>query len=337
MASDARASYTQRVRSAFAPVALPLAALAASLVRWWMQGSGNVYTALEKRFYVADPDLGWKVATDHAPIWLGLEVCAILAALAVGLALAGWFIRRREAKRGPQTALRIATWVLAAGSLAAPIAAFASGGAPAGARDTLPARDAARIETGIAGALRAPAGTYEVVAHAGTSITARLKAGGEAFDARFARDITGAWQGDPAQLASPMTIEVSAAASAVDTGIEQRSGHARDSYLQAAKHPRVVWKLSQLIAARQDGPDQVVFRARGELTLIGKPMPIEVFGTLKRPDEAARARLAVAGDVLLVQADFELPIKDTALAPDAGDFDGDKFPIHVSLVLRRTR
>jgi len=29
-------------------------------------------------------------------------------------------------------------------------------------------------------------------------------------------------------------------------------------------------------------------------------------------------------------------IKETALANDAGDFDGDRFPIHVSLVMRHT-
>ena len=51
---------------------------------------------------------------------------------------------------------------------------------------------------------------------------------------------------------------------------------------------------------------------------------------------AALARLGLTGDVLLVQADLALAIHETALAPDAGDFDGDRLPIHVALVLRRT-
>jgi len=42
------------------------------------------------------------------------------------------------------------------------------------------------------------------------------------------------------------------------------------------------------------------------------------------------------GDVLLVQADFSIVVKETALAKDAGDFDGDRIPIHVSLVMRHT-
>ena len=57
--------------------------------------------------------------------------------------------------------------------------------------------------------------------------------------------------------------------------------------------------------------------------------------TLRRPDTTALARLGLRGDVLLVQADFALAIRETALAPDAGDFDGDSIPIHVSLILRK--
>jgi hypothetical protein len=57
---------------------------------------------------------------------------------------------------------------------------------------------------------------------------------------------------------------------------------------------------------------------------------------MKKPDAAGLARLGLTGDVLVVQADFAVVIKDTALASDAGDFDGDRIPIHVSLVMRHT-
>jgi len=51
---------------------------------------------------------------------------------------------------------------------------------------------------------------------------------------------------------------------------------------------------------------------------------------------AGRARLGLTGarDVLLLQAELELRISETALAPDKGDFDGDALPIQVQLVLR---
>src|SRR5256885_17053591 len=100
-------------QSPFAPVVVPIAALVASLVRWRIQGSDTLYTALAKRFYVPDPDLDWRVSSVH-PIWLGLEVCAVIAAIAVGLAIGGFVIRRRERKRGARaTILRGIAWAIA--------------------------------------------------------------------------------------------------------------------------------------------------------------------------------------------------------------------------------
>ncbi|MBX3155790.1 MAG: YceI family protein [Deltaproteobacteria bacterium] len=344
------------LRSAFAPVVVAVAALAGALARWLVQGSGNLYTAPSKRLYVRNADLGAWVESPEHPIWLGLEVCAIIAAIAVGLAIGGWFIRRRERITArPAKVLRIAAWVAAVAPLAVPIAAFATGTGPAGGRSVMPlpgedtdaavaagggsAASAIPRERPIAGALAAPAGTYAVVAHDGTAITARLKAGGEEFDARFTGDaagIAGAWTGDPGALAAPMKAEVTANAAAVDTGIGTRSEHARTGYLQAEKFPRVTFALDGLVSARQDGADQVAFRAKGTVGLIGKTHAVEFDGTLRRPDAAALGRLGLRGDVLLVQASFALLIKDTALAPDAGDFNNDRIPIHVSLVLRRT-
>jgi polyisoprenoid-binding protein YceI len=324
------------VRSAFAPLAVPLAALVASLVRWLVQGSGNIYTAFDKRFFVADPDLGWRISTEH-PVWLGLDVCVVIAAIAAGLAIGGWIIRRREAKRGRRaTVLRAASWILAVIPLAIPISAFASGRGPAGGRDTLPAAASVAIETGVTGALAVPAGRYEVVPHEGSWITAHLSAGHEVFDARFTKDLGGTWQGDPRDLTKPASADIRVAAASVDTGVGERSKHAREEYLLADKHPDIRFTLGAVIAARQDGPDQVAFRARGTVGLIGKTHEVEVTGTLKKPDATALSRLGITGDVLLVQGDFSLVIKETALAPDAGDFDGDRIPIHVSLVLRRT-
>jgi polyisoprenoid-binding protein YceI len=315
---------------------VPILALIAALVRWQMQGSRNVYTALDKRFYIPDPDFGWRISPRH-PIWLGLEVCALIAAIAVGLIVAGWVIRRRETRTGRRaTILRALSWLVGGVSLAVPLAAFASGGAPASAVDTLPEATLRGIAAGITGTLEAPAGRYEVLDHPGTSITAHLSAGHETFDARFEHGIRGAWQGDPGDLTRPVASTISVDAASIDTGIDDRSKHAREAYLVADKHPRITVALDKVIAANQAGPGSVGFRAHGTLGFIGKTHSIEVTGNFKKPDAAALGRLGVSGDILLVQADFEIVIKETALASDAGDFDGDRIPIHVSLVMRHT-
>lgn len=317
-------------RSPFAPAALAAAALVASVIRWWLQGSGNLYTALAKRFYVPDPDLGWRVSTQH-PIWLGLEVCAVLAATTGGLVGAGFVLRRRRA-----IGLRVAVWLVAVAAVAVPVAAFASGAGPLHARDTLPPAAAVLVETGIDGALDAPAGRYVVVPHRGTAITAKLSAGGEAFEARFDHDVTGSLDGDPHDLARPMHAAIAVASAAVDTGIGERTKHAREGYLHADQFPQITVAIDRVVAVRATRPGEVVFRAPATVQLMGKAHAVEVTGSLAKPDAAALARLGLAGDVLLVQADFALALHETALAPDAGDFDGDRIPIHVSLVLRRS-
>ena len=318
------------------PAVVSLAALTACLLRWWLQGSANIYTAIEKRFYVPDPDLRWRVSATHA-VWLGLDACVVMTAIAIGSTIGGRIVRRREVGRARRsTVLRALTWLAGAASLSVPIAAYASGWRPAGARDALPIEAAASpTTTAIAGGLDAPAGRYEIVPHDGTSITAQLSAGGEAFDARFAGDIQGFWDGTPSALNEPMSADVSVAAASVDTGVRDRSRHASEGYLQAGTYPRIDVTLDQLLAAQTVGPRAIAFEARGTLTLIGRRHSIDIVGTLTQPDRAARDRLGLTGSVLLLAASFSISIKETALAPDAGDFDGDAIPISVSLVLHR--
>lgn len=315
---------------------LALAALIASLVRWWLQGSHNLYTALDKRFYVPDPDLGWRISND-TPIWLGLEVCGILAGLAVGLVVGGWIINRRERAIGREASiLRVTAWVVAAIAPAVPVLAFLSGAGPAVRRDTLPTAAAVdRPVDGITGSLDLPPGRYEVVPHAGTSITAKISAGGEAFDARFAEEVHGRWEGNPRDLKQPMSAKVSVVAESVDTGISGRSKSARE-YLQVDKFGVITFTLDRVLAAAPGAPDRITFRALGSLDFIGKTLPVEISGMLGQPDDAALARLGLTGPVLIVTASFAIKISETALVSDAKDFDGDVIPLHVSLVLRHT-
>jgi polyisoprenoid-binding protein YceI len=319
-------------RSPFLHVAPPTAALALGALRWSMQGSGNRYTATSKRFYVPDLDLGWRIA-DTSRLWLGLEVLAILAAVALGFVAVALFVRWRERKTGaPMRRLRVLGWILAALPLAIPLYAFATGGRPDGAVDALPKGVAAAPDHGVDGKLAAPAGTYTIAPVDGSAISAHLEAGGESFDARFAGDLHGTLAIDPRDLAQPMRAQVSAVAASVDTGIALRSAHARDEYLHVDKFPAIGFDLVRLIAAKQDGPAQLAFKADGVVHLMGKDHPVTVDGTLRAVDDAAAARLGVKPPALIATADFVLHIKDTALAADAGDFDRDEVPVHVSLI-----
>lgn len=324
-------------RSPFAPLLLPLAALIASAVRWVVQGTGNVYTATEQRFFVPDPIFkdGWKESAQH-PLWLGLEVIAVIAGVLAAVLVAALWIRRRERKlERPARLLRALSWVAAPLPLIVPIAAFASGPGPEGGRLTVPLDATVAAPTsGIEGKLALPAGRYELFPHRdGTYVSARVSAGGDELDARFAGDPQGFWQAEPADFSRPMTAEISVASASVDTGINLRSEHARgDDYLKASKYPRIGFALKRLIAARQDNPQTVSFRGAGAIDLIGKQTEVELTGKVELLTEAQKAQLGLASrPAVKVQAQFVLPLAQTALKP--GDYDTPQFPITVSLVL----
>jgi hypothetical protein len=321
------------LRSPFAPIVLPLVALIAGVIRWLAQGTGNVYTAMKQRFFVPDPVFDWRESSQH-PLWLGLEALAVIAGVVLALGVAALWIRRRERKAaGSGRVLRVLAWVASPLPLIIPIAAFASGPGPEHGRLTVPSDATAAAPTeGIEGKLALPAGRYEVFAHPdGTYVSARVKAGGDEFDARFAGDPQGFWQAEPADFTRPMSAELSVAAASVDTGIELRSEHARGEYLHASEHPRIGFTLKRLIAARQDNPAQVSFRGAGAIDLAGKQTEVELTGSMQVLEEAKKPPGLAGKAVVKVKAQLVLPLAQTALK--VGDYDTDKFPILVSLVL----
>jgi hypothetical protein len=315
---------------------LPAVAVAAAVARWLVQARGNLYTDLATRYYVPDRDIEWR-AVENGPVSLGLDAVAVLCGYALALGALLLLVRRWERRRG-RSLPRALPWLAAAFPLLLPAWAFATGSVPAGAAERPPAGlIEAPVESITAGLAGLPPGTYRVAPHAGTAIRARVAGGGETFDARFARDIEGSWRGAPADLRQPMSADISVAAAAVDTGIELRSTHAREEYLDAGHHPRIRFHLDRVLAAAPAAGGSIAYRAAGTVELMGRRHPVSVTGTLRAPDPAARARMGFApGDaVLRATATFPLQISRTALASSAKDFDGDFIPIEVSLVLRR--
>jgi polyisoprenoid-binding protein YceI len=319
---------------------LPVVAVAGALARWLLQARGNLYTDASTRYYVPDPDLGWRVV-DSGPVSIGLDAVALLVAYAAALAV-GFLLVRRWQRRGGRLpganrwTGRLVPQILVGLPLLVPAWAFASGAIPSNASEYAPAGLVQAPPDSIAGGLPGlPAGTYRVVPHAGTSIIAHLSGGGEKFDARFARDIQGTWRGAPADLRQPMKASVSVAAAAVDTGIELRTKHAREEYLLAGRFPHITFRLERLLGAERRADGTVAYSAEGTVDLMGLRHRVSVIGTLRAPDPAARSRLGFQpGDpVFLATARFEIKISESKLAPDKGDFDGDIIPLDVSLVL----
>ncbi|WP_428262883.1 YceI family protein [Haliangium sp.] len=321
-------------RAPLGPPAVAAVALFAGVARWLWQGSGNLYTAAEKRFYVPDPDFGWRVA-DNAPPWLGLDLLAGLFGLTLALIAAALLIARRERARGARwTPPRAVLWVAGALALTVPIWAFAGGMGPADGRESLPSGDISAPTGTVEGTLAGlPAGTYQLVPADGSAITARVTAGGESFDTRFSGNLAGTLSFDPADLTAPISARIRVDAASVDTGVSMRSKHARsEDFLHAERYPEITFELNQLDSARQgDDPTQVVFWAQGAVTLMDQRLPLAVTGTVRALDDDARSRLGLSAPSLVIDAGTTLLISSTPLSPD--DFDADEIPVRVTLIM----
>ena len=318
---------------------LSMLACMASVARWMMQGSENLYTDFGRDFYIPDPDLGWRLVTTSR-LWLGLDAVLLLLLCACAVAAGTFLLVRTESKSGQERKmLRRALVGVGIATCLVPVWAFATGLAPEGARDKLPAqRFASVVGSGLQGSLQTvSAGGYELLAHAGTQITATVKAGGETFEARFAGDPQGVLRFDPTDLSQPMTAEFTFASSSVDTGIELRDKHAREA-LHTVEFETIAFTLKRVLDTANTGASELSFHAEGVLTLMDKDSAIPVTGTISAPDVKSRKRLGFPDDdILLVRASLAMSVLQDSPIEDEGTFDQDTIKIQVSLVLRRSR
>lgn len=312
-----------------APAAL---ATALALGRWLWQGTGNVYSKLDLKLYLVDPDLGWR-RTEAGYTWLGLDLIAVLVAVTIGVFLVLRFAGSRQHRAAK--ALALAAKLASVLVIAVPLYALLGGAPPSGARDTLPSSSIAAPTNGIEASLTAlPPGRYLVVPHPDAAITAKLNAGGETFDARFAGGLTGYWEATPGDLGLPMSAQISVQAGSIDTGIALRDEHAKED-LKPATFPTIDFSLGDLTST-ESSERGVAFAASGALTLGGRVHVAPVVGTLRPVDETLRTKLGLEGGIfVLLQASLELNIRETIVGND-GTFDVDTVPIAVTLILEHS-
>lgn len=310
-------------------VALPAAATALAAIRWATQGSQNLYSTMAHRYYVPDPDLGWRLVED-GPVWLGLDVVAGLSLATVAL----WGLGHRLTAHVTESQ---SSWVRVLGAAGAltllvPLIAWWSGMPPDSARARRPAIEAAPVGSGIEASLPGFAQATYRVAEPASSVTATVSAGGEQFETRFG-GLTGELRGNPSALADSLSARFSIDATTADTGVDTRSKHAQE-YLQTESFPTIELRALELAGVQAQAEGSVAFAATAELSFIGDRIPVELRGTVSSLDAAARERLGLtAPQALAVVAEFSLALADTKLSADASDFSADSIPLRIELVL----
>lgn len=307
---------------------LPVLAALLCGARFWQQGAWSVWSKASLHVYVPDPDLGWRQFEDGIP-WLGLDSILVMLLCALACVAVLRLFRHREG-----------AWYLwltgaAAATILVPIWVFVTGAIPAGSRITLPGLSPTVDLATIAAHLpAAPKGRYVVLDHGENSVVVGLRAGGEAFDARWVGPIHGAMTLDPAALDEPVTARFSVESKEVRTDLEDRDEHIR-GYLKSSDFPEIALQLQSLRGTRSDTVNTVHFEGTGRLDLMGRPTPVSLSGILRIAPESMRARFGIdARHVLLLKATAKLDFRETAIEDPEDLFDDFQAIVNVTLFLK---
>lgn len=314
---------------------LAVAGAAAWGVRYLLQGTSTMWTDTARTFYVADPDLGF-VPTTEAWMWLGLEGLGATAGVAVGIATMMWLAKRGGKLGKVASVLAVAGGVLGLGAPVLPTAAFVSGMPPEGALHILPQAEAGEmaLKPGQGPSrLDVPAGEW-VPSSAPDAhlVAAAITAGGETFDARFS-GLEGSLTLVPDDVGRS-TLTISVPAANVKTGVPLRDTHAKD-YLLADTHPKIAVNAAG-VKTRQASDGAVEWEGEVEVAMMGRTLKRPASGVVRSLDAGGRQRVGVdAGHAIIIEARFEIPIKDTEL--DAQSFDAPTIPLSARAVFTPKR
>ncbi len=320
-------------RNALLAVGLPAVACSLALIRWKLQGQENIFSDVDKSFYIPDPDLLWRYV-DTSVFWVGLDLIILFALLGLGTLGAALLLRFLEKKRKFEVrwAHRL-LWSLAAVPLVIPCWAFLSGFGPSNARLTLPQQGTTIVAAEIKGSLPSlPPGEYAVqTAH--SSLIAKLHAGGDIFDARFT-GINGAWRLDPQDFTQFNAAEINVRTDTIDTGIALRSKHSRE-FLKTQTYEKISFRLTQLTGIQQKTEHDVFISATGQLSIMGEEQEVVATGTLKALDAKGIQRLSLRGPSFLLFTTFEVDLNKTPLRSEKESFDKMVRPLQGTILFER--
>jgi polyisoprenoid-binding protein YceI len=133
--------------------------------------------------------------------------------------------------------------------------------------------------------------------------------------------VTGAFTIDPANLeATKGTITVQVMT--MKTSIEKRDEHMySDVWLDAAKYPTITYAITGLKNVKvqtKDGRSSVTAAATGTFTCHGVTKPLEATVNFTYLPESAETKKRAKGDLVMVNAQFTVALKDHNITGKAG-------------------
>ena len=130
----------------------------------------------------------------------------------------------------------------------------------------------------------------------------------ESFEGKT-REVWGRLDANLANLSAGLTVHVEVDLASLDTGISLRNRHMRENHLHTDKYPLAVFHAAEILDAPPGGlafAQKTKLRLKGDFTLHGVTLPIEI------PVEVERLT-AEDGERLVVTSQFEIKLPDFAI------------------------
>ncbi|MBC8145549.1 MAG: YceI family protein [bacterium] len=129
--------------------------------------------------------------------------------------------------------------------------------------------------------------------------------------------VTGSFSLDPANLAT-MRGTISTKVSTMKSGSDQRDGHLKgDQWLDAAKYPTITFTITSITGVKVT-KNKAKGTAKGNFTMHGVTKQISIPFTLTYLDASTATAKRAPGDLVMLNADFTIALKDFKVAGTKG-------------------
>ncbi|GMU94522.1 MULTISPECIES: YceI family protein [Ignavibacterium] len=105
--------------------------------------------------------------------------------------------------------------------------------------------------------------------------------------------------------------KITVSVASIKTGIDLRNEHLRsDNWLDAEKYPEIIFTIKKVSDVKQLADNKLQIKVVGDFTLKGVTKEVTADATLTYLDESEQTKLRAPGDLLGVQATFNIRLSD---------------------------
>ncbi len=139
---------------------------------------------------------------------------------------------------------------------------------------------------------------------------------------------------DVKNVASTLKGKITIATASIKTGIDLRDEHMRSAgWLDAEKYPEISFTIKKVSDVKSEADNKIKAKVSGDFTLRGVTKEVVTEATLTYLDESEKTKMRAPGDLLGIQAEFDIKLSDYGVKNDViGNKVADNIEIDVNIV-----